>query len=70
MFSIEVITSYRYSNILDSFKPFPEWDVITTTAMHIKSTRNKKKLSDYDKFILNQSVRNIYGRSDPYLKVM
>jgi len=35
-----------------SLKPSPEWDVFTTTTMHMKLTRNKN-ISVYDKFILN-----------------
>ena len=43
VFAIKVVTSYRCCERLVSFKPSPEWDVITATAMHIKLSRNKKK---------------------------
>jgi hypothetical protein len=41
VFSIKVIASYRCCERMISFKPSPEWEIITTTAMHIKLTRNK-----------------------------
>jgi len=47
VFSIKVITSYRCCERMISFQPSPERDVITTTAMHIKLTRNKN-ISVYD----------------------
>jgi hypothetical protein len=37
---------------MSSFKPSPEWDVLTTTAMHIKLTRNKN-ISVDEKLIFN-----------------
>jgi hypothetical protein len=47
LFSIKVITGYSCWKRLVSFKPSPEWDVVTTTAMHIKITRIKN-ISVYD----------------------
>ena len=52
LFSIKVITGYSCWKRLDSFKPSPEWDVLTTTTMHIKITRIKN-ISVYDQLILN-----------------
>jgi hypothetical protein len=43
VFSIKVTTSYRYCKRMVSFNPSPEWDIMTTTAMHIKLSRNKTK---------------------------
>ena len=42
VFSIKVFTSYRCWIFLGFSKPSPEWDVFTTTAIHIKITRNNK----------------------------
>ena len=47
VFSIKVITGYRCCKRLVSVKPSPEWDVMTTTTIHIKITRNKN-ISVYD----------------------
>ena len=47
VFSIKVITSNMCWILLGFFKPSPEWDNVTTTAMHIKLTRNTN-MSVYD----------------------
>jgi hypothetical protein len=47
VFSIIVITRYRQWKLLVSFKPSPQWDATTTTAIHVKLTRNKN-ISVYD----------------------
>ena len=52
VFSINVIASNICIERMISFKPSPEWQVVTTTAMHIKLTINKN-ISVYDKLILN-----------------
>ena len=45
--STKVITNNGCWIFMDFFKPSPEWDNVTTTAMHIKMTRNKN-MSVYD----------------------
>jgi hypothetical protein len=52
VFYIKVIASYICCERMISSKPSPEWDVLTTTAMHIKLTRNTN-ISVYDKLILH-----------------
>ena len=47
VFSIIVIASYRQWKLLVSYKPSPGWEATTTTAIHVKLTRNKN-ISVYD----------------------